>query len=143
MNSNPQQHQQHGNPPQHPQHQAGSPQGQHAQHQAPMGRPTQVPNYDPVQPPVPEGPNRLLIGIIGLALLVAGFGLVRKFVIKPEPASAQPVVVAPSPWQEQQQMMRDAMDMAREAQQMNREHQAQMRRAMEMEYGEEYPDEDW
>lgn len=117
------------------QHQAGL-------QNAPIGRPVSELLTSPVQP-VPEGPNRLVIGLLALGLVASAFGLARSFMKSPEPAAAAPVVRQPSPWAEQQQLMRDAMTMAREAQQMQREQQERMMRAqMEAEYGG-YPEEDW
>lgn len=105
------------------------------------GRPMQAPLYAEPTPVPAEGPNKMLLCIMAVAVLIAGVGLVHKMIAKPEPK--QPVVRAPSPWEQQQQLMREAMDMAREAQQMQREHQDEMRRAMEMEYGGEFSDGEW
>ena len=106
----------------------------HAPQQQPSnpggGRPMQAPMYtEPVGPAAPAGPSKALIGVMAAGLLVAAAGMVYKIVHKPEPKP--PVVRAPSMWEQQQSMMREALDMAREAQQMQRERQAEMQRAME------------
>ena len=70
----------------------------------------------------------LIVAVLGLALAV--FGVIRSFVAPtPKQAAATPPVV--TYMSEQQRMMRDAIQMAREAREAQREHMDLMRRAME------------
>ncbi len=98
-----------------------------------MGRPV-TPTYEPLQPPPPQGPSKVLIGIAGAALVLVAFGIIRSMVADPEPPKPKRQA-QPSLWQQQQQMAREAIDMAKESQRMQREHMEQMRRAMEDDYG--------
>ena len=73
-------------------------------------------------------PVKLLVGaLIGVLVLVLGFGLLLR---SGEPPNAAASV--PSPWQQQQSTMREAMQMAREAQRLQREDMELRRREMEM-----------
>lgn len=123
----------------HDPHQAGNP-GHNvpgpSPEQTPFGRPMQQPAYEPVEPTQPQGPNKLLVGLCVAGLAIAGLGVAKSFLMSSKAEDTEPVVRAPSPWEQQQQMMREALDMAHEAQQMQRDHQEMMRRAMtESEYG--------
>lgn len=141
----------HENPHQRPQAHPGSPNAgptpsqpvQPGSLDPASGRLMQSPLYEDARPAAPVGPSKALLGLMAAGLLVAAGGIVYKIVHKPEPKA--PVARAPSPWDEQRQMMREALNMAREAQQMQREHQAEMRQMMQEEYAgySEASDQEW
>jgi len=97
----------------------------------PMG-PSFHAQFQPSQPKPSHGPILLYIGLGAVAVLLFGYGAVRSLTASPAPPKPPVRTV----WSEQQQLMREAMDMAREAQRMQRAHMETMQRAMqEAEYG--------
>ncbi len=91
---------------------------------------TSFENYDELGLPPSPGMNKLYVGIGICSLALVGFGVFKSLTATPEASAPKPQVE--SIWSQQQQVMRDAMDMAREAQQLQREHMEQMRREIEM-----------
>lgn len=98
-----------------------------------LGRPIHR-QFEPIEPATPEGPSKALIALAGVGVLLVGFGVFRSLTAKPQPKVERPPVR--TVWSEQQQLMRDAIETARQAQQLQREHMEQMRREMmAAEYG--------
>ena len=96
--------------------------------------------YEPYEPPPSQGPSKLVIGIAIAGLTLAGLG-VAKSVFFPSKEKPKPKAQATGYFAEQQRMMREAIDMAKEAQHMQKMHMEEMRQAMEedayyAEYGE-------
>jgi hypothetical protein len=69
-----------------------------------------------------------VVGLVVVAALVLGFG----FLFKSGDVVSTRQAAQPNPWTEQQRLMRDAMDVARESQRLAREHMEMQRREMEM-----------
>ncbi len=104
-----------------------------------------TPQFEEFAPPKTGGSTRLVLGLAGAALALAAIGLVRSYFFPGKPSGPAAATAAPAPtfFTTQQQMMREALDMAKEARQMQREHMETMRRAMEESYGEgSFPDGD-
>ena len=97
-----------------------------------MGGPARS-SYDPLtdQPPPAQGPGKMLL-FVGLACLgLVCFGVVKS-VFFSSPSEPKPHTEVRTVWSEQRDMMREALDTAREAQAL----QQQMDRAMyESEFG--------
>lgn len=104
--------------------------------------------YEPYEPPPSQGPSKLVIGIAIAGLSLAGLGI-AKSIFFPSKDKPKPKVQATGGYfSEQQKLMREAIDMAKEAQHMQKMHMEEMRRAMEeeayyAEYGRSGGNDDW
>jgi hypothetical protein len=89
------------------------------------------------QPNPAQSNQAVMVGgiAVGVGLLVVGLGFFLGGSSGSSPASANAVPAAPATnyFTEQQKLMREAMDMAKEAQQLQRERMDNLRREMEME----------
>ncbi len=78
-------------------------------------------------PPSTGSASAIIFGCMGLAALVIAVGIWKMMSSSGSPQPAQAMV---NPWVEQQKIMREALDMAKEAQQMQRQHLQQMQEEM-------------
>jgi hypothetical protein len=111
--------------------------------QPPLGPPamhTFAPNPFDNQPTSNNKALMIAGGAVGLGLMVVGAGLC--FGGRSSPAPTPPAAVSaapPSLFDEQRQMMREAMSMAKEAREAQHEHMERMRQAMQDSSGDGQP----
>ncbi len=88
-------------------------------------------------PPPSNNKNLVIFGVaVGLGLVIFGVGLAFSGKSGASPTNAVVAAPAPTVFEEQRQMMREAMDMAKEAREAQREHMANMRQMMDAERGD-------